>query len=66
MKGNISYTWRMILSVKHLIKKGARRVIGDGKATHFGKDPWIPELPGECILPWTHQKDMGVLGERVN
>lgn len=50
IKPNVSYTWRSIISVKDVIKMGARRLIGDGKESRIWGVPWIPSLPGGTIF----------------
>jgi hypothetical protein len=40
-KSNMSYTWRSILSVVELLKKGIIWRVGDGVNIHIWEDEWI-------------------------
>lgn len=40
-----SYMWRPIVSVRPLLAKGLKRVMGDGREIDISQDPWVPSLP---------------------
>lgn len=44
-----SYAWRSIHAAQKLLKKGTRRVIGNGAETNIWKDPWIGQKPARAI-----------------
>ena len=40
-KSNVSNAWKGIISAAHIIQKGARIEIGNGKNTFFWRDRWL-------------------------
>ncbi|KAG6696512.1 hypothetical protein I3842_09G152300 [Carya illinoinensis] len=42
LDANPSYAWRGIWEAKHLLRKGGRWSIGNGKAVRIWKDCWVP------------------------
>lgn len=51
IKSNVSYTWRSILSAKHILQKGLKRIIGNGSTMIVENDPWLPSLPRKNATP---------------
>ena len=45
-----SFTWKSILQARNLLKKGVRKVIGNGKDTRVWGDPWAPTEHNEGLL----------------
>ena len=41
--GNASWIWKGLMGARHLIEKGSRRRIGNGKSTHIWEDSWLPD-----------------------
>ncbi|XP_057546775.1 uncharacterized mitochondrial protein AtMg00310-like [Amaranthus tricolor] len=49
---NPSYVWRSIWSVRHIVDKGSRWCIGDGKCIQIWKDSWVAGFgSGKIISP---------------
>ena len=40
-----SFTWRSILSARDLLKRGLKKVVGNGLGVNIWEDPWVPRLP---------------------
>ena len=47
---NASFTWKSIISVKNVVKKGVCRVLGNGKNTCIWQDPWVPNLENSVVV----------------
>ncbi|GLU21285.1 hypothetical protein SLE2022_374310 [Rubroshorea leprosula] len=49
LKPACSLTWRSIWGSQELLRKGCRKLIGDGRSTEIWGDPWLPGYSEYCI-----------------
>lgn len=55
-----SYTWKSICSVRSLIMKGARKLVGDGASIDIWQDPWVSKLPNFHVLSPRNSDENGI------
>uniref|UniRef100_A0A803QHI4 Reverse transcriptase zinc-binding domain-containing protein n=1 Tax=Cannabis sativa TaxID=3483 RepID=A0A803QHI4_CANSA len=43
-KSSNSWFWKNVIKTRNIIRKGACKMVGDGRDTRIWEDPWIPHL----------------------